>query len=142
MQVTINLNDEELEEIIVKGVKNLSQSTIDALAKEALFKYLSQPTIMEKLVFEQINYYSDKYCPKSWVTDMIANGFDLDEMAEYRSKLLDTIKDEEKRKEILEETFAKALSSVLFNREIQTDFYQALLKITNIEQKLIEKQII
>ena len=58
MTISIDINDQELTEIVEKGIKNLDEKVVSELAKEALKKYLDDPQVMEKLLFEHEKNYS------------------------------------------------------------------------------------
>ena len=134
MQITVNLNDEELDALVTNGIKNFSEEAVQEIAKEALSAYLAKEIVMEKLIFEKRQYYSDNWTPREWITQMLSKGFNGDEVAEYRDKMLDILKDDKKRQGLLTDTLAKALSSVFFSHDMQTEFYHALISIQDIKE--------
>lgn len=134
MQITVNLNDEELDELVTNGIKNLSETAIQEIAKEALTAYLAKEMVMEKLIFEKRQYYNDNWTPREWIIAMLSKGFNGDEVAEYRDKMLDILKDDKKRQGLLTDTLAKALSSVFFSHDMQSEFYRALINIQEVKE--------
>lgn len=136
MQITVNLNDVDIDAIVTKGIQNLSDETIESIAKEALMTYLSKELVMEKLIFTEHQYYSRDREPRDWVTEMLKKGFGQEEVAEYRKKLLDILKDKDDRKDLLAETLAKALGNMLFSHDMSANFYQALTDINQLKEKV------
>ena len=134
MQITVNLNDEELDALVTNGIKNLNEEVVQEIAKEALSAYLAKEMVMEKLIFEKRQYYSDNWTPREWITAMLSKGFNGDEVAEYRDKMLDILKDDKKRQGLLTDTLAKALASVFFSHDMQSEFYRALINIQDIKE--------
>lgn len=134
MQITVNLNDEELDALVTNGIKNLGEEVVQEIAKEALSAYLAKEMVMEKLIFEKRQYYSDNWTPREWITAMLSKGFNGDEIVEYRDKMLDILKDDKKRQGLLTDTLAKALSSVFFSHDMQSEFYRALINIQEVKE--------
>lgn len=125
MNLSIEINDEELSEIIEKGIKNLSDETITEIAKGAVSNFLSDKQTIASLAFQRINYspYNrviDYDSPRQWFVDLIKSSFSEDEVKEYRQKLLKTL-DEEKDQIVLKaisRAFAKALVTEDFRNEV------------------------
>ena len=125
MNLSIEINDEELFEIVEKGIKNLSDETITEIAKEAVSKFLSNKEIIAALAFEKTGYggvykITDYDRPRQWFTDIIKNSFSEDELKEYSQKFLKTI-DEEKDQIIL-----KAITRVFANSLVTDDLRRAV----------------
>lgn len=136
MQITVDLNDVDINAVVTKGIQNLSDEDVKNIAKEALVAYLSKELVMEKLIFIEHQYYSRDREPRDWVTEMLKKGFGQEEVAEYRKKLLDILKDKDDRKDLLAETLAKALGNMLFSNDMRADFYQALTDIHQLKEKV------
>ena len=120
MQITVNIDDGELQEIIKKGIGNLSEETINGLAKEAISNFLQDKRVIEALVFNKQSYGYGGYDysnPQQWFLDMISNSFTAEEVSEYRDKIYRTL--EENRKNIIIETMANVFSKSLVNSEMQ-----------------------
>ena len=59
MNVTVELNDEQLSALIKEGIQNLDAETKQELVVSAIKKYLNEPGVMNKLIFSQTGYGCD-----------------------------------------------------------------------------------
>lgn len=138
MQITVDLNDVDINAVVTKGIQNLSDEDVKNIAKEALVTYLSKELVMEKLIFQEYQYYSRDRTPRDWVTEMLEKGFTPEEVDEYRKKLLDILKNRDDRRDLLAETLAKALGNMMFSNDMRAEFYQALADIRQLKEKVNE----
>lgn len=136
MQITVNLNDVDINAVVTKGIQNLSDEDVKNIAKEALVAYLSKELVMEKLIFQEHQYYGRDKTPRDWVTEMLEKGFTPEEVDEYRKKLLDILKNRDDRRDLLAETLAKALGNIVFNGDMRAEFYHALTDIQQLKEKV------
>ena len=117
MTLSFEISDDELNEIVSKGVKNLSEETITDIAKQAISEYLSDRDVIAHLIFSSYSGYMQYDSPKKWFLDMLANSFSDDEIKEYRAKILKTLDDE--KREIVIDVLSKIFSEKLVNDEMK-----------------------
>lgn len=121
MTLSIDINDQELKEVVEKGVKELSSETVGEIAKEAIKNYMQDPEVMKKLLFEreENNGYSYGYTrytnPQKWFLNLFANCFTPEEIQEYRQKMLDIV--EQEKDGIIIKTLAEIFSKMLVTDE-------------------------
>lgn len=136
MQITVDLNDVDINAVVTKGIQNLSDEDVKNIAKEALVAYLSKELVMEKLIFQEHQYYSRDKTPRDWVIKMLEKGFTPEEVDEYRKNLLDILKNRDDRRDLLAETLAKALGNIVFSSDMRAEFYHALTDIQQLKEKV------
>ena len=139
MQINVNIDDNELTEAITKGIKNLSEDTINDLAKQAICEFLQNKECLEGILFEtNRNYgypgYSVDYTrPRSWFVNLAQNSFDDSEVKKYREILYNQISENGTR--VVISTLAKVLSGMMFSTDAQNQFAYALMRLDRLEQE-------
>ena len=135
MILSFDINDDELNEIVSKGIKNLSEETVTDRAKKAIMDYISTPNIIEKIIFDKnTSYYSNDKEPRKWFTEMLAKSFTDKEIESYRQALITCIEDD--GKDILIRTIASVFSDMLINNDMRMQFSNALYELADIRSKL------
>lgn len=129
MTLSIDINDQELTEIVEKGIKNLDEKVVSELAKEALKKYLDDPQVMERLLFEYEKSYSYSYIssPQKWFLNMFANSFNEEEIKEYREKFLNMVN--EKQETIIIQTLSDIFSKMLVTDDFRYKIRDAIARM-------------
>lgn len=100
MNVTINIDDDTLSDLIKKGIAGLSNETIGGIAREAVEKAFSDPEVAKGLIFTKDNdrygcsYYDMKL--RHEVVDMLMKSITDEDLAKYRKMMLDTLDKEGK----------------------------------------------
>lgn len=123
MTLSIDINDQELKEVVEKGIKELSSETVGEIAKEAIKNYMQDPEVMKELLFERegnngynygYTYYSN---PQKWFINLFANCFTPEEIQEYRQKMLSAV--EQEKEGIIIKTLADTFSKMLVTDEFR-----------------------
>lgn len=119
MTLSIDINDQELKEVVEKGIKELSSETVGEIAKEAIKNYMQDPEVMKKLLFEREQGYGYTYFsnPQKWFLDLFANCFSPEEIQEYRQKMLSVV--EQDKEGIIIKTLAEIFSKMLVTDEFR-----------------------
>ena len=125
LRVTLSfeISDEDLNEIVKKGVKNLSDETITSIAKEAISAYLTQERVLDGILFENYGGYSRYDEPKRWFLDMLKNSFSDDEVKKYREMFLSTVR--ANRQEIVVEALGQVFADKLVNDQMKHEMIRA-----------------
>lgn len=132
MNVTINIDDDTLSDLIKKGIAGLSNETIGDIAKEAVEKAFSDPEVAKGLIFiKDSDRYGCSYHDmklRHEVVDMLMKSITDEDLAKYRKMMLDTLDKEGKYLVI------NALSRMLAQKLVDepTRMYDA------VQQKLYE----
>lgn len=131
MTLSIDISDQELKEVVEKGIKNLSSETVGELAKEAILNYMRDPAVMQNLLFEtERNYgYTCFKEPQKWFLNLFANCFTPEEISEYRSKMLSTI--EQNKEGIVIKTLAELFSKMLVTDEFKYELRDTIGRIAS-----------
>ena len=119
MTLSIDINDQELKEVVEKGIKELSSETVGKIAKEAIKNYMQDPAVMKELLFEREKGYGYTYFsnPQKWFLDLFANCFTPEEVQEYRQKMLGVV--EQEKEGIIIKTLAEIFSKMLVTDEFR-----------------------
>ena len=121
MTLSIDINDQELKEVVEKGIKELSSETVGEIAKEAIKNYMQDPEVMKKLLFERSENYGYGYTcysgPQKWFLDLFTNCFTPEEIQEYRQKMLSVV--EQEKEGIIIKTLAEIFSKMLVTDEFR-----------------------
>ena len=123
MTLSFEISDEDLNEIVKKGVKNLSDETITSIAKEAISAYLMQDRVLDGILFENYGGYSRYDEPKRWFLDMLKNSFSDDEVKAYREMFLGTVR--ANRQEIVVEALGQVFADKLVNDQMKHEMIRA-----------------
>ena len=123
MTVSFDISDEDLNEIVKKGVKNLSDETVTSIAKEAISAYLSRDDVLDAILFDKYNGYSRYDSPKTWFLDMLKNSFKDEEVAEYRKEFLTMVR--MNKQEIVIEVLGRLFAEKLVNDEMKYEMVRA-----------------
>ena len=131
MTLSLEINDEELNEMVSQGVKNLSEETIADFAKQAISTYLSDPKTIEYILFDRHGsngyYYADYSNPRKWFLQMLSNTFSEEEIKEYRSKFLSAV--DNNKNEIIMGVLATMFSSMLLQDNMKYDLARVMSKV-------------
>lgn len=91
MQVTVNIEDTKLNNLVAQGLESLPKEDIGILAKEAIKKALENTDIARSLVFR--NHYGDMQL-REWIVEGIRNQISEQDISEYKNTLLEVVKKE------------------------------------------------
>lgn len=129
MTLSIDINDQELKEVVEKGIKELSSETVGEIAKEAIKNYMQDPEVMKKLLFEREQGYGYTYYnnPQKWFLGLFANCFTPEEIQEYRQKILGVV--EQEKEGIIVKTLAEMFSKLLVTDEFRYQIRDSIASI-------------
>ena len=94
MKLSIDIDDNELNEAITKGIKGLSNETITELAKGAVSEYLTTQSGIKDVLYQKRDGYWGEPRIRDEVYKMLANSFSEEEIAKYRKILFDVLEKE------------------------------------------------
>lgn len=87
MNVTVELNDEQLSALITEGIQNLDAETKQELVVSAIKKYLSEPGVMNKLIFSQTGYNYNT--PSQFFRELVAKNIEDSKIKELQDQMID-----------------------------------------------------
>lgn len=120
MQLTVNIEDKDLNEVITKGIKGLSEETLTELAKEALMNHLMSEKGLEAMIYEPTRNYYDRRDLNRNIQSMLTNSFTKEEVEEYRQKLFQVMEKD------CDRLISDTLTKVFINMMVTEDFKQEL----------------
>ena len=87
MNVTVELNDDQLSALIKEGIQNLDAETKQELVISAVMKYLNDPNVMNKLIFSQTGYGCNT--PSQFFRELVAKNIENSKIKELQDKMID-----------------------------------------------------
>ena len=117
MTVQVNIDDDSLNELILKGIKNLSEETIGELAKNAVQAVFQDPQTIKDVLFAKSE--TDWCGSRSWsnirpeILNMLSRAFTDDEVKKYRTELLGML--ERDKKELMIKVMAHIFIKRVFD---------------------------
>lgn len=87
MNVTVELNDEQLSALIKEGIQNLDAETKQELVVSAIKKYLNEPGVMNKLIFSQTGYSYNT--PSQFFREFVAKNVENSKIKELQDQMID-----------------------------------------------------
>lgn len=137
MKVQIEIDDDSLNDLVAKGIKNLPDEDIGRLAKEAVQKAFSDEKTMKDIVFQkkETSYYGETRHSdiRPEILAMLNRAFTDDEVKEYRVQLFELL--EKNKKELMTEVLAE-----IFVKRVLEDPYEFMNKMAQklgrIEQRM------
>nr|DAE08686.1 MAG TPA: hypothetical protein [Myoviridae sp. ctwwN25] len=87
MNITVELNDEQLSALITEGIQNLDAETKQELVISAIKKYLSEPGVMNKLIFSQTGYSYN--APSQFFRELVAKNVENSKIKELQDQMID-----------------------------------------------------
>lgn len=124
MQVTVNIEDSKLSELVAKGIETIDAETIGAIAKDAIKAAFADPKFVQGVVYK-INEYGHITELQPWVASAVQKAMTEKDIDEFKNVLLDIFKKE--GKSLIISTLADTLTRNLFTFENQAQFRQRLL---------------
>lgn len=130
MQLTVNIEDKDLNDLITQGVKGLSEETLTDLAKEALMNYLTSKEGLEAILYgAPSRYYGESRELRSYITKMLTESFTKGEVEQYRQKLFQTMENDFDK--LMSDTLAKVFVNMFCTNEFQTELYSNMYRMIN-----------
>lgn len=135
MKLEIDVNDKQLDEIINKGIKELSLETVAELCKQAIVDYVTKPEIIERIIFKSHTDWSGSYyVNRDQFTDLfesiIMKGISEDELKKYRELFFKQV-GEINKTELMSNVMATVFVNSLMGSEERRAFIQELTKLSN-----------
>jgi len=128
MNVTINIDDDTLSDLIKKGIAGLSEATIGTIAKEAVERAFSDKEVVEGLLFKKESGWggTTQLELRSGIVDMLMKSFNDEDLARYRKLMLDTL--DEKGGDLVIDALSRTLARKLFDEQygLINDVYNEL----------------
>ena len=87
MNITVELNDEQMSALITEGIQNLDAETKQELVISAIKKYLSEPSVMNKLIFSQTGYNYNT--PSQFFRELVAKNIEDSKIKELQDQMVD-----------------------------------------------------
>lgn len=135
MKLEIDVNDKQLDEIINKGIKELSPETVAELCKQAIADYVTKPEIIERIIFKSHTDWSGScHVNRDHFTDLfesiIMKGISEDELKKYRELFFKQV-GEINKTELMSNVMATVFVNSLMGSEERRAFVQELTKLSN-----------
>ena len=111
MKLSIEIDDNELNEAVTKGIKGLSDETITDLAKGAISEYLTSQRGIDSVLYEKRDSYYREPRIRDEVYVMLKNSFTPEEVAKYRAMLFNVLEHESSN--LLVAALAKSISDLM-----------------------------
>ena len=131
MQITIDVDNAKMEEIVSEGVNELPKETLASVAQAAIAEFLKDKGVVESLVFESVRrdyYYGNTVVdydrPRQWFKDMISSAFSSEEVEKYRKIIFDTIENETPK--VLEKAITRCFADMLLDCDLKKRITKAL----------------
>ena len=87
MNITIELNDEQMSNMIKEGIEGLDAETKQELVISAIMKYLDDPNVMNKLIFSQTGYGCNT--PSQFFRELVAKNIEDSKIKELQDQMID-----------------------------------------------------
>lgn len=117
---------------VQKGIEGLSNETITQIAKDAISSYLSDPKVMEKILFKERQYFSSETELRKEIVKILENSFTADEVEKYRKMLFAAV--EQRGEDIMIRTLASIFSNMLMTESAKVNLQVQLAQLaTKIE---------
>ena len=127
MQLTINIEDKDLNELVTQGVKGLSEETLTDLAKQALMNYLTSKEGLEAILYgAPTRYYGETREMRSYIVKMLTDSFTKEEVEQYRQKLFQAMENDFGK--LMSDTLAKVFVNMFCTNEFRTELYASMYK--------------
>lgn len=131
MNVTIDLNDEQMNKLIHDGIENLSAESKSELVMAAISNYLNKPDVMESLLVEKSYYSSYNSKPSKFLIELIAQNVDNEKIKVVQDQILNYVTIHKA------ELFRGALVEVMTGMIMTESFKEALnSRLCHIEDKM------
>lgn len=124
MQVTVNIEDSKLSELVSKGIETIDAETIGAIAKDAIKAAFANPQYVRGLVYK-ISEYGSITELQPWIESAVQKSMTEKDFDEFKNILLDIFKTD--AKSLIITTLADTLTRNLFTYENQAQFRTNLL---------------
>ena len=132
MKLSVEIADSVLDGAVQKGIEGLINETITQIAKDAISSYLSDPKVMEKILFKERQYYSSGPELRNEIVRILENSFTADEVEKYRKMLFAAV--EQRGEDIMIKTLASIFSNMLMTEPAKVDLQVQLAQLaTKIE---------
>ena len=132
MKLSVEIADSVLDGAVQKGIEGLSNETITQIAKDAISSYLSDPKVMEKILFKERQYFSSETELRKEIVKILENSFTADEVEKYRKMLFAAV--EQRGEDIMIRTLASIFSNMLMTESAKVNLQVQLAQLaTKIE---------
>lgn len=123
MQISVNIEDEKLNEILKAGIENADKDVVGRLATAALEKAFSDENIVGRMLFKVVGEYGGKVTfgePRDWVENAVVKAITSEDMAKWRAAFLDIV--DRNWKCMIMSALAEVFASNLFTFQNQCEF--------------------
>lgn len=123
MQISINIDDNKLSELVSKGIEEIDRETLGKIVNEALKEVFKDEEVVRTMLFEKSTDYYGKTRYgglHDWVQEAMAQAVTESDYAEFKSQVYAIVK--EHGQKMLLEVLTKTLVSNLFNYDNQMEF--------------------
>ena len=124
MQVTVNIEDSKLSELVSKGIETIDAETIGAISKDAIKAAFANTFFAQRFVYT-INEYGHAIGLQPWIESAVQKSMTEKDFDEFKNILLEVFKTD--AKSLIITTLADTLTRNLFTFENQDHFRANLL---------------
>ena len=122
MNITVNIDDTQMSNLINDGINALDNETVTNIARKSLCEAFKDTELARDILFERKNYY---YELREWAKTAIAKALTTADYEKFNALVFETI--DKHAKDIIIETLAKTLTNNLFTYEQQRTFSDTLV---------------
>lgn len=137
MELVLKIDDKELESAIMTDLRSLSPEQVSEVTLKAMETYLSDPRVMERLIFQQSSYSYDRNKPTELIVNMLMK-YDGQTLSDFQNLIIDYFK--EHYPDILLDAMKLAFSKQLMSYEFSKNLDQALAimdaRLNQMEKKM------
>lgn len=123
MQLTININDDTMTELINKSISELSSDAINDIVKNAIGAYLTKPEVLDKIFFTKDDFYS-KARPTDILLKLMAGPEGTDPFENIRNEIINTVSKD--RRDIIVDVMGAAFGKCLLTIEFRESIARAI----------------
>lgn len=124
MQVTVNIEDSKLSELVSNGIETIDAKTIGAIAKDAIKAAFANTGFAQRFVY-RINEYGSIIGLQPWIESAVQKSMTEKDVDEFKNILLEVFKTD--AKSLIITTLADTLTRNLFTFDNQAQFRENLL---------------
>ena len=114
MQISVNIEDEKLNEILKAGIENADKDVVGRLATAALEKAFSDENMVGRMLFKVTGE------PRDWVENAMMKAITSEDMAKWKAAFLDIV--DRNWKCMIMSALAEVFARNLFTFQNQCEF--------------------
>lgn len=123
MNITVNVDDTKLSELLRSGMDSIDGDTIKDIAKKAISEVFHDTEMAQRIILRKEIYGSAELAP--WVRQLLQDSVTQDDIDEFKNIVFTAIR--EHAYDMVVEALAKTLASNMFAYDNQRNFASELM---------------